>query len=497
MAGWIGWSGAWPPTSTTLREAVHVPGRLLDGRDEVVLPQVVRARARDQDAVARQHLHGLLVQLAVGRLPLRDVLAALDEGRRVDDDDVELLAGRPQRRERVERIGAFGTDDVLQSVFRRRSLQQVQRRRRRIDAHDLTRARPGCRESPRAEVAEDVEHARAAHVLEQRPAVVCLVVEPAGLLAVSDRHVESHAVFFDHGFLDGRPAGGLDVTWQAFQFARARVVLPDDRLRRDDLVERFEDCGLHRLHADRADLADDDVTEPVEHQPGQAVGFAVHETVARLRVQPLAQRERDPQPMHEQRLAGSESGIAAEDARADQRVRIDVGVTEEPVITRHDAAQRAGLERRQRRACRVDLVAEDPEVTARDAALFPRLESQFGQVVVGSRGGRGRRGHARFRRRAAAFRYSCRILADRTLSGSAMHAPTAVRPPECPGRRNQPVPAPARGRTPSTGIRGVLPHSNWPAGSTSRSCCRSAIRPVTGATSWRTSPSRIPRPPRS
>ena len=89
--------------------------------------------------------------------------------------------------------------------------------------------------------------------------------------------------------------------------------------------------------------ADDDVAVAVEHQAGQPVGLAVHQPVERRVVQPLAQRERDLQAVHDQRLARRMRGIATEDARADQRVRIDVGVAEELVAIADDAAQRAGL----------------------------------------------------------------------------------------------------------------------------------------------------------
>ena len=94
---------------------------------------------------------------------------------------------------------------------------------------------------------------------------------------------------------------------------------------------------------------------------------------------PLAQRQRDLQAVHEQRLARRVPGIATEDASADQRVRVDVGVAQEPVAVADDAAERAACEARERRALVVHLVAEDPEVPGRDAAVFAVLEAQFGE----------------------------------------------------------------------------------------------------------------------
>ena len=68
---------------------------------------------------------------------------------------------------------------------------------------------------------------------------------------------------------------------------------------------------------------------------------------------------------------------------------------------------------------------------------------------------------------------------------------------EPPGRRDQPVPPPARRqsrRLVSVGRRGLRAAH---ASATCRSSSRSATRRATGATSWRTSRSRTPRPPTS
>ena len=49
-------------------------------------------------------LQGELVQLAIGGLPLRDVLLALDEGRRIENHDIETLARSCMARQRIERV---------------------------------------------------------------------------------------------------------------------------------------------------------------------------------------------------------------------------------------------------------------------------------------------------------------------------------------------------------------------------------------------------------
>ena len=108
-------------------------------------------------------------------------LLALDERRRIDHDHVEAAPLGVQRLHHVERIAA--NHRGLQAVRRRGRLQAFQRRRRRIDAGDFGGAGSQRAEPPRAEVAEDIEHARAADVLAQRQPIRGLVEEPAGLLA--------------------------------------------------------------------------------------------------------------------------------------------------------------------------------------------------------------------------------------------------------------------------------------------------------------------------
>ena len=90
---------------------------------------------------------------------------------------------------------------------------------------------------------------------------------------------------------------------------------------------------------------------------------------------PEAQRERHLQAMHQQRVARREARVATEDARADERVRVDVGVAQELVAIANDAARRTWAEAGERRAVGVHLVAEYPEVPGAQAATFPRLEA--------------------------------------------------------------------------------------------------------------------------
>ncbi len=324
-----------------------------------------------------KQLHRELVELAVGGLALRNVAAALDECRRIDHDHVEALACLAQRGQHVERVAA--TRLHRQAVGVGAGLQQLECRRGGIHADDLGRPGAGGGQAPGTQVAEHVEHPRAPDVLEERRAVRRLVVEPAGLLPGAHRHAEAHAALL-HLDVPGRIAErGLHVGRQTLELTGTGIVLPYQCGGRHDLLHRGCDLRLQRLHARRADLADDDVAVAIEHEARQPVRFAVGEAVEWAGVQPLAQGQRDLQPVHQQRLARRIARVAAENARADERVRVDVRVAQEVLAVADHAAQGPGLESVERRARGVHLVAEHPEVPGAQPPALPRLQAQFGQ----------------------------------------------------------------------------------------------------------------------
>ena len=69
-----------------------------------------------------------------------------------------------------------------------------------------------------------------------------------------------------------------------------------------------------------------------------------------------------------------------EQARADQRLRIDVGEPKRPIVVRQHAHQLARLELRQRRLPRVDLIAEYPQMSGVQAAIFVAFQAQGRQL---------------------------------------------------------------------------------------------------------------------
>ena len=79
---------------------------------EVGFVDVVAARTGDEDASRAEQAQGPEVDLSVAVPRLLDGALALGEGRRVEDDGVEPLAGVGHLPEQVEDVGLEGRDVV-------------------------------------------------------------------------------------------------------------------------------------------------------------------------------------------------------------------------------------------------------------------------------------------------------------------------------------------------------------------------------------------------
>ena len=82
--------------------------------------------------------------------------------------------------------------------------------------------------------------------------------------------------------------GWLHQVRELLEVARGRVVLPDERLRTHDSTHGLLDRLTQRLHAGGRNLADDDVSIPIEHEPGQQVRFAEYPAAVTCSAEPLA-----------------------------------------------------------------------------------------------------------------------------------------------------------------------------------------------------------------
>src|SRR5690606_2188452 len=186
-------------------------------------------------------------------------------------------------------------------VDQRIALHRLDRAARGIDAGHLARAEARGADAPGPDVAEQIEHARAARMAFEPVAIRVLVVEPAGLLATDRIDLEFEPAFAHAQRTAVRAVADVGVFGQRFELAHRAVVLPDQRRWLEHLDHGLGDFPAQPLHAGGADLADDDVAEALEHEAWQSVRFAEHEPVPGLVVESFAQRERDVEPVHDER----------------------------------------------------------------------------------------------------------------------------------------------------------------------------------------------------
>src|SRR5215475_11633660 len=76
------------------------------------------------------------------------------------------------------------------------------------------------------------------------------------------------------------------------------------------------------------------------------------------------------------------SDVTPNNARANQRVRIDVGVTEKLAAVRLHLHQCTRWERGQGRAGRIDLIAEHPHMSRRNPPVLAALKAQHRQGAM-------------------------------------------------------------------------------------------------------------------
>ena len=161
-----------------------------------------------------------------------------------------------------------------------------------------------------------------------------------------------------------------------FQRAHRCIVLPPELARFEHLDDRFGDRILDPFHARGRDLADENVAETVQRQARQRIRFAEHEPVIRFRVEPLAQRERDVETMHDQRAIERMLEAPHDEPRGDQRMRIDIAQADRLAVVIDDRAHFAGLESGERRARDIDFVREHPKMTRAQARIFAAPQVQ-------------------------------------------------------------------------------------------------------------------------
>ena len=178
----------------------------------------------------------------------------------------------------------------------------------------------------------EIENAGAAGQGGDKAPIVALVEEPAGLLPGEQISAEHGAVLVDrHRAIENAPCH-VGLGCQSFEYPRRAVVPQHDGVGAQQLTKRVEDERLEPCHAGGIRLHDEKRPEPVDDEAGQPVGFGMDEAVKGLREQTLAQFEGAPDPAGEKAAADRPGGVAVEEARGEQGVRVE-----------HRDAERAAL----------------------------------------------------------------------------------------------------------------------------------------------------------
>ncbi len=316
-----------------------------------------------------------MIELAVGRLALWNILLALDEGGRIQNHYIEAFAALVNLAQRIECICPHRLD--RNAVGLRIAPRMIQRRLRRVYAPSdggpiLERGhRPG------ADVTAHIEYARTGPQIPHQPLPVRrLVKKPTRLLSLRQRRGKSQSRLHDREFLGNRAESAFGYRFEVLQRARSGIVLPEEPGWLQHLAHGSFDLGAQRFHSRGGNLPDHIVAVAIQHEPRQPIRLSEHETIVRSRTDPLAQRQCDPQTFLDEVAIHRLIHVAADDARADQGVRIDIGVAEKTAVVRLQLHAIAQAQPRERRGGDVDLIAEDPQMACSQPAFLATLQAQ-------------------------------------------------------------------------------------------------------------------------
>ena len=332
-----------------------------------------RARRRREDAPGSDHRHAEPVDLAIAAHALVELLLALDERGRVENDDVEAIAALGQRAQRSERVCLLEPCD--RSELRSRGAPRGPRDGvgGAVDATHRLRAGARAGQPPRTDVGEDVEDPRAPSMGGEPTAIVGVIEEEAGLLPTTQIENEAHAVDLDRVLFGHLAMDDLDHRIDAFQPAVGRVGLHEDPARLERTREGSDDFLEQAIDASSVRRDDVNVVVAVDDQAGDVVAFAVTQAIgARARSHPPAKRVGGPQAL------GKETAIqrpifAGKYADGDQRAGVSVTDAEQAAARIDDMDRLPGHQLRERRA---NLVGEHPRMSARHACSRTTADGQ-------------------------------------------------------------------------------------------------------------------------
>ena len=334
---------------------------------------IVAARPAEQIAAGCRDLRSQTRHLAVGTAAGRQILLRLHEGRRIGDHHLEGLAGGAQTLHLLEGVGLARLEPVGDAVGLSGAGGVLQGQGGAVYRDHLGGAGHRALDAEAAVVAVEVDGAPALGERGDEGAVVALIIEPAGLLAVQRVGEEGHAILFQPDRTVDLALRQPGLLRQPFQRPLSAVVTQDDRARRHHLVDGGQDVVDPVVHEHGVGLDRHHVVEAVDDQAGQPVGLGMDDAVEGTGEQPLAQFDRTAQPVGDEGVIHHGRRIVRQQPRGDQRVRIE-GV---------DAQRRpAGVQKPHRTAGRdrlgdgvhLDFVGIDPGMPLHDAPLAAGLQ---------------------------------------------------------------------------------------------------------------------------
>ena len=368
--------GPLPEELQHLQRAPGLRGSELHDLQQRRLGEMHRAGSAHQDRLLGKHRHRLAVQLVIRVLAGFLVLAALDEGRRIQHHDVEALAGRGETLDLGAGLPLDEAHAALDAVKRGVLRRQRERGSGAVDAADVSSARHGRLYTPGAHVAEDIEHAAASRQRCHARAARAVVEEPARLLAFLRTHAKARAVLLELEELGDLAMSNTRVNGQLLQGAHGGVVTQQDARGLQQHIERCDHLRQQPFHPRGAHLHHQVLTEAIHHQSRETITVAIGQTIKRLAEEPLAQAQGSGQPRLDQGGANCFGAVTVDQPGADQRMRIDQRDPEGPAARTLKQRLVACLEALQGCGVGIDLVAVDPGVALAHAPVFVTTQLQ-------------------------------------------------------------------------------------------------------------------------
>ena len=261
-----------------------ISGGVVEHGHELFLCGEVGAGAGSHISAPGQQTHGPVVDLLVPGDGIADGLAGLGEGGRVQND--EIVPGRLllQSGQQVKDIGRHALHHAFQTVACRIGPGHLHGGLRYVYCGDVGRTAQRGVQGKGSGVGKAVQHRLAPGQSGHRPAVVLLVQEEAGLLAVFHVYQVLHAVFRDlrdgrvRGLLAGKMVPSLPLG-QTLLFPQGHVIAqkhaPDGLpVLPQDADQQGQQKVLNVFHAHREDLHAQKVVELVHGQARESVRLA-------------------------------------------------------------------------------------------------------------------------------------------------------------------------------------------------------------------------------